>query len=128
MWIRTALLAGLVPFLVVATAAASDSPPPWASRKAVCPRVNFVTSETPSGQAGEAGGGYNVYFLTIVGRRGVSCAAARRLARRAWITGQAAPLRWRMRRQWRTTSGGSAWIGDFVGSATGKRVEYLAIH
>jgi hypothetical protein len=58
----------------------------------------------------------------------VSYTTARRLARRAWIDGQAAPLTWRGRRAWATTSGGSAWIGDYVGSASGRRVEYLAIH
>jgi hypothetical protein len=109
-------------------ASVSPNPPAWAGRRPVCLRVNFMTDATPSGMAGEAGGGYNVYWLSIVGRKGVSCSTARRLARKAWITGKARPLHWRKRRQWRTSSGGSAWVGDFVGSAPGRRVEYLAVH
>jgi hypothetical protein len=125
---RIVVATSIAVVLGAGTAVGSDDPPPWALRKAVCPRVNFMTADSPSGQVGEAGGGYNVYYLVIVAHRGVSCARARTLARKAWITGEAPPLHWRMRRQWRTSAGGSAWVGDFVGTARGKRVEYLAVH
>lgn len=102
--------------------------PDWADRRPVCKVIDLVSDASPSGESGEAGGGYNAYSLSVVARRGVTCARARRLAHRHWLHARAKPLRWHTRRTWNTTSGGSAWVGDYVGRRGHRRVEYLAVH
>lgn len=102
-------------------------PPHWAGRPGVCAKVDF-TRTIASGRSGPLAGGYNVYWLVIVRRKGLSCKHARSLARRDWIHGHQRPLHWRLRRSWATTSGGSAWVGDYVGRGGGRVVEYLAVH
>jgi hypothetical protein len=73
--------------------------------------------------------GYNVSLLKIVQHRDVSCASAKRLALQDWMSGSAGEsIAWRYTRAWRTSSGGSAYIGEFVGTAGHTRVEYLAVH
>ena len=126
-----ALTATAIVTATVAVASAqsqSANPPAWVrNAKAVCPKVDLTTGNNFSGQSGPLAGGYNVYFLTIVERRGTSCSRARQLARRDWLQGHGGALRWRQRRAWRSTSG-SAYVGDFRGTGNGVVVEYHAVH
>lgn len=97
-----------------------------ASKREVCSRVDF-TKTIPSGLGGEAGGGYNVYYLAIVSKRNMGCKRARQLAREHWSLNEAPPFRWNRRRAWRSTTG-SAYVGDFVGRRGRQRIEYWAVH
>lgn len=102
-----------------------EDPPAWAMRRSTC-AVDFTRTHSS-----EALGfnGYSAYVLVTVDRRGVSCSRARRLARRHWVQHPGSELlRWRSLRTWRTTSGGSAWVGNYRGQRKEQRVEYLAIH
>jgi hypothetical protein len=100
----------------------SPNPPGWAQRSSSC-AVELAGAENPSGVVG-----YNVSVLSIVGRRHVSCAAAKKLAREEWVDGPLRrPLRWRYAKAWRSTAG-SAYVGDFVGTHGAKRVEFFAVH
>jgi hypothetical protein len=103
----------------------SPNPPGWAQRSSSC-AVELADAENPSGVVGYIG--YNVSVLSIVGRRHVSCAAAKKLAREEWVDGPLGrPLRWRYAKAWRSTAG-SAYVGDFVGTHGAKRVEFFAVH
>jgi hypothetical protein len=129
---RAVIVAGALLGLLSATQAygvtleRSLEPPPWASRTSHCVR-SLTSPARPSGVVGYIG--YNVYTLKIVRRSGETCANAKNLAYSDWLRGSHAHgLRWRYVRAWRSTSGGSAYIGDFVGASAGHMVEYLAIH
>jgi hypothetical protein len=103
----------------------SPNPPAWTQRTSSCD-VDLADAENPSGVVGYIG--YNVSVLSIVGRRHVSCSAAKRVAREEWVGGPLRrPLRWRYVKAWRSTAG-SAYVGDFVGTHGAKRVEFLAVH
>lgn len=106
----------------------STSKPGWYKRKAVCKRVKLSSPTNPSGTVGEAGGGYNAYWLDVVVAKGVGCTTARKLAKKAWIDGTSGGLKWRLRNSWKPKGSGSAWVGDFLGTGGGKRIEYHAVH
>jgi hypothetical protein len=104
----------------------SPNPPAWARSSSSC-AVELTTAANPSGVVGYIG--YNVSVLSIVSRHHVSCAVAKKLAREEWVDGPLTrPLRWRYVKAWRSTAGGSAYIGDFVGTHGTKRVEFHAVH
>jgi hypothetical protein len=129
--VRAAAVALVLTIMVAGTAEAtrvyrSLDLPKWASSLSHC-RVDLSGPQHPSGVAGYTG--YNVYLLVIKHRRHVSCRHAKRLALAHWKHGpHGRSLTWRFPRAWSTTSGGSAWVGDFVGKRGGTRVEYLAVH
>jgi hypothetical protein len=104
----------------------SANPPQWVRRRSGCV-LDLTSPQDPSGIAGYLG--YNVSELRIVTHAGTSCDTAKQLAYSDWLHGpRGQPLRWRYMREWRTTSGGSAYVGDFVGKSGGRQVEYYAIH
>jgi hypothetical protein len=81
----------------------------------------------PSGIAGYIG--YNVYDLEIKHYAGVSCSTAKSLALQDWEHAHSTEgFQWKYVRAWRTNSGGSAYVGDFMGTKGSSRIEYLAIH
>jgi len=112
----------------VATAGVQRSadPPTWTKTRPVCQRIS-LTTQYPSGVSGPLAGGYNAFSLVVVRKAGMGCDRARRFARRDWIDGHGPPLHFRLRRAWRST-GGSAWVGDYVGRDKGRLVEYFAVH
>jgi hypothetical protein len=138
--IRTAMLAAVLTWCVWSAAQGaaeagevqplspvqeSPNPPAWTRSSSSCD-VELADAESPSGVVGYIG--YNVSILSIVGRRNVTCAEAKELARAEWVNGPLRrPLRWRYVRAWRSTSG-SAYVGDFVGTKGAKMVEFLAVH
>ncbi len=104
---------------------ASPNPPAWTKAKSDCV-VGLSDADHISGVVGYIG--YNVYDLSIVGHRHVSCPEGKRLARAEWVHGPLRrPLCWRYRRAWRSTSG-SAYVGDFVGTHGARRIEFFALH
>jgi hypothetical protein len=104
----------------------SLNPPSWAKSNRHCAK-NLSTAQMPSGVVGYIG--YNVYELDIKQYVGVNCATAKELALQDWEHARSAQgFHWKYVKAWRSTSGGSGYIGDFVGTKGHARIEYLAGH
>ncbi len=104
----------------------SANPPAWTKARPVCKRIS-LTDEYPFGVSGPLAGGYNATLLLVVKKAGMGCDRARTLARRDWVEGHKLPLRWTLRRYWRSTAG-SAYVGDYRGRKGAQLVEYFAVH
>lgn len=131
-WCLAVLVTCAICAAIVAIASAkttySADPPAWVrSATPVCSPIDLRTGDNYSGQSGPLAGGYNVYLLQVVDKRGMTCSRARQLARRDWLEGHRGILSWRQRRAWRSTAG-SAYVGDFRGTGKGLVVEYHAVH
>lgn len=109
-------------------ATASAGTPRWMEQQRVCPLVSLTTGTNYSGISGPFVGGYNMYTLGVIVRRGVNCRTANRIALTSWKTGKAGGLRWRQVAYWHTPYGGSGAAARIVGVKGKVRVDYVVVH